>query len=248
MATPKANAMVGRQGIKEEEVDMDTAANDDSDLVDEGTQLLGEASEDASANGVGGESVEDRTCPICKKVSKSALTLRMHLRNVHVNAGSSYVCELCGVSYKLKASLEKHVRGVHQENRERDAICDICGFATFTNQELKMHRQRVHDKTWKPYEKVYSCPYCDYSYHEKRVIDNHVKAIHEKRRDLQCPLCEFRAPHTIVLVMGRTARHYPSNDIFFENVEMYYSMLIFQNKHIRKHLVLSKSYKCMEQG
>ena len=195
MATADAMAEVTAEPkIIKEEDDMDTAAGDDA------TQLLPEGPDDESASGGRGGTLEDRTCPICKKVSKSAITLRMHLRNVHVNAGSSYVCELCGVSYKLKASLEKHVRGVHQENRERDAICDICGFATFSNQELKMHRQRVHDKTWKPYEKVYTCPYCDYSYHEKRVIDNHVKAIHEKRRDLQCPLCEFRAPHTIVLV------------------------------------------------
>ena len=206
MATETADAMTemkaGPRVIKEEgdEIDMDTAA-DGAD---------GDPDDDATAESHGeesvGEGLDERTCPICKKVSKSAITLRMHLRNVHVNAGSSYVCELCGVSYKLKASLEKHVRGVHQENRERDAICDICGFATFTNQELKMHRQRVHDKTWRPYEKVYSCPYCDYSYHEKRVIDNHVKAIHEKRRDLQCPLCEFRAPHTIVLVRGKNVR------------------------------------------
>ena len=144
MATADAMAEVtaGPKIIKEEEEDMDTAADGDA------TQLLAEGPDDGSANGGQGQggTLDDRTCPICKKVSKSSITLRMHLRNVHVNAGSSYVCELCGVSYKLKASLEKHVRGVHQENRERDAICDICGFATFSNQELKMHRQRVHDK------------------------------------------------------------------------------------------------------
>ena len=190
MADTAAEMMVGPETIKAED-DMDIAA--DSGPDDDAAPL-------STAGRRRGSGLEDRTCPICKKVSKSAVTLRMHLRNVHINAGSSYVCELCGVSYKLKASLEKHVKGVHQEGRERDAICDVCGFATFSNQELKMHRQRVHDKTWKPYEKVYTCPYCDYSYHEKRVIDNHVKAIHEKRRDLQCPLCEFRAPHTIVLV------------------------------------------------
>ena len=29
---------------------------------------------------------------------------------------------------------------------------------------------------------------------------------------------------------------------------MYSAYFFSQNKHIRKHLVLSKSYKCMEQG
>ena len=121
-----------------------------------------------------------------------------------------------------------------------------------------MHRQRVHDKTWKPYEKVYTCPYCDYSYHEKRVIDNHVKAIHEKRRDLQCPLCEFRAPHTIVLVrglhnafiagLGCLNRRGTLGNTWVCLLLKFNIAYLFQNKHIRKHLILSKSYKCMEQG
>ena len=117
-----AEVTAGPKVIKEED-DMDTAAEGGPD-DDEARQLLAEVSDAGSASGVRGGGLEDRTCPICKKVSKSATTLRMHLRNVHINAGSSYVCELCGVSYKLKASLEKHMKGVHQENRERDAICD----------------------------------------------------------------------------------------------------------------------------
>ena len=167
-ADPMAEMTAEPKVIKEEE-DMDIAADDG--LEDDATQLLAEGIDAGSANGGqavgledltcpicqkvyktaitlrmhlrnihaegpdagstnggrGGElePLEDRTCPICKKVSKSAVTLRMHLRNVHINAGPMHVCELCGASYKGKNSLEKHMKGVHQENRERDAICDV---------------------------------------------------------------------------------------------------------------------------
>lgn len=126
---------------------------------------------------------DHKKCTECPKVFDTYQLMRDHFRRVHIkkpNPGNeNFPCKLCGRIFKLKASIGKHIRSFH--NNERSHYCDICGKGFFEIGQLKAHRITHTDerpiicdftdcgKTFKSIEHLRSHKVCHLPPEERKV-------------------------------------------------------------------------------
>lgn len=153
-----------------------------------------------------------RTCDACEppKVFKKTRYLLLHIQAVH--SEQSFSCDQCPRTFSFKRSLDRHIKGVHENIR--DFKCEAAGCEkTFCNSyELKQHTTSSHNKgdksdrkckiCFKVFKKFkymeihcasihnsepqFTCPICFRGFSFRRSMDRHIKAIHEDRRDYKC--------------------------------------------------------------
>lgn len=92
-------------------------------------------------------------------------------------ANVRYECELCGVVYKNKTSLNRHVREKHPETLK--FVCEICGDRYNTIGGLQSHLTRSHDydndmklKYYDKYIKSDDEGYCKYCGKRVKLVKN----------------------------------------------------------------------------
>jgi hypothetical protein len=140
-------------------------------------------------------------CDICGFVVKSVVKdrLEFHKRTVH-EGHRDWACEICGKTFTLKESLQKHVESTHQNitfkcdqcdkevttrsslrthmaavhERKIEYNCDLCEHKTFTTGALKLHISRMHDKT----ARMYPCSICNKQFYNKKRHSQHVYKHH----------------------------------------------------------------------
>ena len=79
-------------------------------------------------------------CDICHCVLSSA-SLEMHKKHVHAPNSQSHTCEICAISFTLKASLERHKNYVHANN---SLFCGICQKSFSQPSAFYAHRKKIH--------------------------------------------------------------------------------------------------------
>merc|ERR1719428_290801 len=96
-------------------------------------------------------------------------------------ADKPFNCYQCGMTFRLRFTLEAHIR---THTGDRPFACHICD-ARFRQQSHKeTHVHAVHHK-----ERPYACAVCDKTFAYKSVLRNHEK-IHSKERPHNCEICE----------------------------------------------------------
>jgi len=78
--------------------------------------------------------------------------LRRH--NLLVHHDRPYLCDVCGRSYRHRASLTEHVMRAHSEG-SRPYLCELCGASFAAPQSLHRHRVSAHVEL-----RRYSCAAC----------------------------------------------------------------------------------------
>ena len=162
----------------------------------------------------------DRTCTECEpnRTFKKPSYLTLHQKAVHFQ--ETFQCPQCDREFSHKRSLERHIKGVHEDVRDYPCSEEGCGIKFRDNYTLNQHRINEHNKGDKSdrtcsmctppkvFKKVkycrmhmesihntepkFFCPICKRGFSFERSMTRHVKAIHEDRRDFKCSVegCE----------------------------------------------------------
>jgi KRAB domain-containing zinc finger protein len=87
-------------------------------------------------------------CKICKKDMKNLISLRNHERN---HNSKPFKCPLCDLKLKSKPIFLRHLKRVHEKNREKNFKCNQCDYKTDDKSSLKIHLDR-HERLDKKLE------------------------------------------------------------------------------------------------
>ena len=143
-------------------------------------------------------------CSICDRIFTDKHALYSHNRKFHCN----YLCKWCEESFSLLKSLKNHISTKHKDNTDQKVPkvqchkckkmirkcniekhilkcqikCNPCGIKFSHKFEYACHQKEVHP----PLE--IKCQICGKSYYNAS-IKQHIKSVHEKIKDFQCPKC-----------------------------------------------------------
>ena len=131
-----------------------------------------------------------KSCDICGKEFSSAITLKVHLNNVHEGENSDTTCNTCGKQYKNSKSLASHKYIAHSGKyftEEVDCACNICGRTFRNNQHLRNHKYVIHSKTYA--ERPKCCHLCGKTFTTPVSLKVHIKNVHEGQKNYSCEQC-----------------------------------------------------------
>ncbi|KAG4071036.1 hypothetical protein HA402_001473 [Bradysia odoriphaga] len=127
-------------------------------------------------------SSETFTCDHCDRIYRSKFKLETHLRHVHRPSGND-VCEICGRTFKHMESLKNHKELEHSTTPPAKVQCDICGtWVKHLRHHLKTHEDMQDAK-------VLSCPICKKKVKGKRLLGMHMQGSHAEKKH-QCTYCD----------------------------------------------------------
>ncbi|KAK7793213.1 hypothetical protein R5R35_009165 [Gryllus longicercus] len=141
-------------------------------------------------------------CELCDKMVLNEKDLQAHL--ISHSALRPYSCSICGVSYKRKSHMTRHLL-THKNNRNlkkrvnrnevhgKDLKCDECGKESRT-----WRSHRTHIMTHK--KEKHECDECGKLFAQPNGVIRHKHTVHNKARDFACKECnkKFSAKATLV--------------------------------------------------
>lgn len=136
-----------------------------------------------------GEDRGKRTCNLCGKTFKTAQNLRSHVRNIH-SVVNRIACDDCGKSFKNENSLNEHTRRVHSgaQNKWKCEMCHVTFNLKAKDKHSKLiHKQcdncdKLYVNRYKHYERWHSkgdtCWHCDFKSNDNKSLELHMKENH----------------------------------------------------------------------
>lgn len=122
-------------------------------------------------------------CSSCGLEFDTKHKLIYHERTKHETTkipSTSFSCDRCGRSFKLKSHIRNHMNVVHLKIKRFH--CHICGFKMYSKTHYTTHL-RTHSNV-----KEFTCPQCGKAFARKSTLDTHVKT-HTGQRDYVCKFC-----------------------------------------------------------
>ncbi|XP_010160253.1 PREDICTED: zinc finger protein ZFAT, partial [Eurypyga helias] len=200
-STPEANAAVGPQGAPSNTSDSGSGAVAFMQILDslQKRQMNTELCERIR------KVYGDLECEYCGKLFWYQVHYDMHVRT-HTRE-HLYYCSQCNYSSITKNCLKRHVIQKHS-NILLKCPTEHCDYSTPDKYKLQAHL-KVHTDLDK---KSYSCPVCEKSFSEDRLIKSHIKTNHPEvsmttiseilgrrvqlkgligKRAVKCPYCDF---------------------------------------------------------
>jgi len=123
--------------------------------------------------------LRDFPCTECDTVFRCPTALKKHMYK-HTGEELPYPCNICGKRFVINSALRDHLM---RHAGIKNHVCPYCGVGKTTRQEWNAHIL-THTK-----EKKFKCRQCDHASHNKQALSNHVKVVHEKRKDFACQYC-----------------------------------------------------------
>ena len=158
-------------------------------------------------------------CKICNKEFDRIGILEEHMRTAHTE-GKSYQCDKCEKSFKGKKALWRHyvvfhekqtiqkckVEGcdktfpnsvklsvhIYQDHTKESFVCDHCGKDFKQKDSLRLHTIREHTSQEEQEKLSFKCqePGCEFTAFRRDLVAKHVKCVHLKIKNFQCPHCD----------------------------------------------------------
>eukprot|EP00095_Tigriopus_kingsejongensis_P012699 maker-scaffold22_size673200-snap-gene-5.43 protein:Tk12699 transcript:maker-scaffold22_size673200-snap-gene-5.43-mRNA-1 annotation:"phosphomevalonate kinase-like" len=144
-------------------------------------------------------------CGECSKVVLKE-SLSKHMKDVH-NKTNKRPCKYCDKVLSGTFSLREHIDAVHFKKSKHN--CQYCDrtFAHFSN--VNRHIRLVHQQMVVTHKYV-NCSVCN-KVVQSTSLKKHMKSIHDKLREFQCPHCEKSFAQSYTLKEHIGARH--TNDL-----------------------------------
>ena len=124
-------------------------------------------------------------CDVCDKVFSSKFqSLPEHYFRVHEQLETTYQCDDCIVSTKMKTHMVTHQRNVHL--KLHPYFCDVCNFRKSSKTGIVQHISIVHLDM-----KDFTCKYCSKKYSSAQNLREHLKFGHHhvSRSSFDCFDC-----------------------------------------------------------
>lgn len=122
----------------------------------------------------------------CGQVLSSWKRLMAH-KTKHTKDENELSCQECGVSYKTRASYDKHILTKHgPDGLAVKFICAICG-KEFKERQIMKNHEKIHlpDEL----KLKHPCSYCGKKFVNNHCLKIHVARVHEKIALHTCELC-----------------------------------------------------------
>ncbi|XP_058828377.1 zinc finger protein OZF-like [Topomyia yanbarensis] len=139
-------------------------------------------------------------CSVCHKMLANVYSLKMHMLRHTDNV--KHICDTCGLEFRSKESIERHIKRHMGINPVERLQCHICSRWVAGKRNLKIHLRTVHcDKN-----QEFSCDICSQKYRNERSLSVHKGRVHVEKK-YECEFCgkkfkrsinwkEHRASHT----------------------------------------------------
>jgi len=178
---------------------------------------------------------ETHICEICSSTFKTKSAIRAHMKRKHSEKPRyKYPCNFCTQGAQSEETLLKHVDNNHNG---RQFICSFCP-STFTSEDGRsVHEKRNHS------EKTIPCKQCDKKFSKTCYLNDHIKKVHVKRRDKQCPFCgkEFYDTNTFKCHVNR---HTDNRQFSCETCGKAFLTDRDLKKHFAVHILPHKCHLC----
>ncbi|CAH1793093.1 unnamed protein product [Owenia fusiformis] len=106
-------------------------------------------------------------CDLCDKTFKSRANLRLHKRGVHEQATEVFQCDQCPQMFYIKHRLNRHIL-----SHSKPFVCTYCnqrfGYKKYLTQHVRIHTG----------EKPYKCSMCGVGFRQKNSLNVHNKSHH----------------------------------------------------------------------
>ena len=135
-------------------------------------------------------------CDKCGNYYANVNSLDNHKRDRH--GSETYICSICGASFKSKRDLESHKISHNQAT----IPCEHCGQVYKRRTHLNRHIKIVHLQI-----RNHKCDICDKRFRSQKDVRNHITAIHDKLKPFACVECEFRCAKYSNLNLHRQKKH-----------------------------------------
>ncbi|XP_053623461.1 zinc finger protein Xfin-like [Plodia interpunctella] len=147
-------------------------------------------------------------CPSCPEVFRQFGILLRHVSSCH--SENKILCVHCGMSFRADPNLRAHINRHHKPYNHKCSSCDL-GFAT--NEMLQRHRGKVHGTniaTCKICSEKFAsknvmrrhlinahgvghkCDFCGKLFGKHSVMEEHIRRLHLKEKNVNCPVCSER--------------------------------------------------------
>ncbi|CAG5057391.1 unnamed protein product [Parnassius apollo] len=126
---------------------------------------------------------QNHVCHICGATFSTLVFLNLHKTRSH----RSWLCKECDVVFVSKADKKRHDVSVHKVKFERKLRfpCQHCGERFFQENYRAQHLVEKHGMQ-KP---EYKCEFCGKVFITRSLCNNHVKNVHQKKKNHQCDIC-----------------------------------------------------------
>ncbi|XP_072316274.1 uncharacterized protein znf526 [Eucyclogobius newberryi] len=136
------------------------------------------------------------SCRSCSKTFTSQKQLVHHRRKAHA-AECSFMCGICGKSFKKQIHVNNHIR---THTGERPYQCSDCG-KTFTLLANLIRHNLIHSGV-----RPYRCEVCHRSFSQSSNLRNH-SLLHSRAAGLSCPDCPAKFRYPAKLAVHRFSQH-----------------------------------------
>lgn len=116
-------------------------------------------------------------CKMCKKQLSSEAHFTKHMNTIH--QPKQFICDFDGKVFNSKDSLRLHM---FNHRKYYKVKCEVCSKEYKTDQSMRKHL-RTHFQQ-------HQCDLCGQIFNYKRLLQNHIKSIHEEALTVQCK-CKF---------------------------------------------------------
>lgn len=122
-------------------------------------------------------------CDECGRSFRYKSALDRHVKVIHENQ-REHICSKCGKTFGSKYDLMKHYETSHDDVKKAQRTCMTCGKLFSKERNLQIHILAIHG------EKSFECEKCGKKFSFESAKDRHVKVVHLNQRSHQCDFCK----------------------------------------------------------
>ncbi|XP_054287764.1 gastrula zinc finger protein XlCGF26.1-like [Macrosteles quadrilineatus] len=122
-------------------------------------------------------------CELCPYMAHTKQLLNRHKKKQHKGV-ESFFCTECGLGFKLRTSLQKHLVNRHESVQDHfPCDADGCGLVFSKKVQLTNHRIEVHGA-----QRKFLCQVCGNKFMTQDSLSSHLEC-HSNKRRFECQYC-----------------------------------------------------------
>lgn len=113
-------------------------------------------------------------CQLCGITFGFKASLNNHMRHLHINTDEKYQCTACPRRFGVLSNFKRHLK-VHQSNR----TCGDCGKVCQSEYHLSVHTMTHLNGP------CLNCPFCNVAFLRTNILKKHIKSVHLEESDVE---------------------------------------------------------------
>ncbi|XP_075217162.1 uncharacterized protein LOC142322224 [Lycorma delicatula] len=122
-------------------------------------------------------------CEVCSNTFTTRSELNYHKKKQHKGV-ESFFCSDCGLGFKLRTSLQKHLINRH-ENFQGEYHCDVSGCQLVFPKKILLTHHKINEHRM---ERKYLCQVCGNKFYNRCSLSSHLET-HSNKKQFFCPIC-----------------------------------------------------------